>query len=302
MLVRFSKVPVNKQLEMSEIDIFLSTEEAALQVIQERVADSQLSHLWSDALFARAQARSLTKRRQLLEREILDIKQDGQEQYEQSKVYISRYEAELQQIAWDLGSFVRWTVITACMAFERAAVDATNYSSLSRNMYKNLPRIIAPGLEGSDFWKKDPWIDVQKIREKRNKYVHRNLEISDLFVDAQLAEDAIHVLRKGIKEIYEIIGKAVPLWVKCDDVPRRLEGSFCAGSVIQVGAIEDSQRFRIVYIHGGRETLHSILRSDNDPWPTVKEIALTIQIPIESIRIYKGENLWREILIKMRGS
>ncbi|MBD2152936.1 hypothetical protein [Leptolyngbya sp. FACHB-16] len=274
-----------------------NTEVAALKAIQKRAVDSQFSHLWSDALFAREQTRNLSTQKQQIQDSILEVKK-----HELAEILISRYEAEIQQIAWDIGSYIRWTVVTAWMAFERAMVDATSSSELSRDLPTNLPKFIAPGIKKDVFWAAPPWSEVRQIQQKRNKFVHRDLETSDLFPDVNLAEDTIRILRKGIKEAYKKIGKISPIWVECDEVPRRLGGSFCAASTSQTGADEDPQRLQITYVHGGRDITHITLRSDNDPWPVVEEIAIQIRIPIEAIRIYKGESLWREIPITMRGS
>ncbi|MDG4597180.1 MAG: hypothetical protein P9F75_16080 [Candidatus Contendobacter sp.] len=275
------------------------TEEAALSAMRRRAVDSQFSHLWSDALFAREQARDRVKNKMRVESNIASVRQ---QQVENVELHVSRYEAELQQITWDLGSYVRWTIVTGWMTFERAAVDATELPKVSSNMYENLPKAIAPNTDAAVFWARPPWPDVRKVQLERNKLIHKNLGSSDLFAGIQLAEEAIIALRSGIKVVFTTLSKDPPLWVECDEVPRRLGGSSAALSVSRAGADEDPQRFRVVWVHGGRETLDTVLRSDDDPWPVVERIASGIRIPIEAIRIYKGDALWRELAVKMRGS
>lgn len=82
-----------------------TSEEAALDAIERRAIDSEFSHLWSDALFAREQARERVRKRPRIEAKIAGCGQ------------ASRLEAELRQIEWDIGSFVRWTVVTGWMPF-----------------------------------------------------------------------------------------------------------------------------------------------------------------------------------------
>ncbi len=71
------------------------------------------------------------------------------------------------------------------------------------------------------------------MREKRNNFIHSDLKDSDLFADAQLAEKAISSFRKGIKKIYTEIGKIRSLWVDCDTVLGRFDGSSATVSVIR---------------------------------------------------------------------
>jgi hypothetical protein len=137
-----------------------NTEKAALDAIRRRTIDSQFSHLWSDALFAREQARDRMKNKLQVESHIVSVRkqQDGN-----AELRIARYNAELQQIDWDIGSYVRWTILTGWMTFERAAVDASGVSKVSRNMKKNLPKAIAPNMDADVFWAQPPWPGVRKV-------------------------------------------------------------------------------------------------------------------------------------------
>lgn len=276
-----------------------STEDAALNAIRRMAVDSQFSHLWSDALYAREQARDRVKNKLRVDSKIVSVRQ---QQNEHAELHVSRYEAELQQIAWDLGSYVRWTIITGWMTFERAAVDATECQTVSWNMYKELPKAIAPSTDAAVFWAQPPWSDVRKVQQERNKLVHKNLGNSDLFTGIQLAEEAISALRSGIQKVFTALDKDPPLWAECDEVPGRLGGSSAVLSVSRAGADGDPQRFRVVWVHAGREFLDTVLRSEDDPWPVVEQIASGLRIPIEAIRIYRGDTLWRELPVKMRGS
>jgi hypothetical protein len=272
---------------MNELAMHKDTEKAALEAIQKRSVGCQLSHLWSDALFAREQSRKCVSNQQRLKKKIISANHHN----DLSGISISRDEAELRHITWDLGSYVRWTVVTAWMAFVRTAETATTSQDLSRNMLKNLPRTIAPTLQEQAFWDSYPWCDVNRIRQERNKFIHKALDNSDLFPDVQLAEDAILTLRNGMKAIYASVGQASPPWIECDTVADPPSGSSAVLQLISSGANEDPQRLRVVYVHGGGETPSTILYSTEDPWPIVEGIAVNVRVPIEAIRIYKGELL-----------
>ena len=88
----------------------------AREAISRRAIGSSFSHLWSDALFARERARECAAREKSMPEQIAGLsKKDSPA----SEKVVGRYRAELAQAAWDRGSYVRWTVVTAYMAFER---------------------------------------------------------------------------------------------------------------------------------------------------------------------------------------
>lgn len=277
------------------------TERRAREAVRVRGIGGQFAHLWSDALFAREQARSRSVSAQRLEAQIAQAQADGSAHADKSS---ARSRAELSQTTWDRGAYVRWTVMSAWTVFEKCCADAVDDPNVTFRIRKRLPAAIAHKTQQNAVlnWTDPLWQAVDDLREERNRYVHRALVDADLFAPSDAAERAVVVVRSGVVEVYRLVGKAHPSWVECDMVPPRLGGSMAWASVQHAGADADPRRLRIVGLHGGSEWESRVLRSDEDPWPEVEALAKNTLVPISAIRIYEGPDLREELIVRMRGS
>ncbi len=277
-----------------------SSREAALATVRRRQVGCAYSHLWSDALFAREQARERDKTAAELQTRIAGSSLEPAPPHLDKM--LARWRAEVSQCRWDRGAFVRWTVVTAWMTFERACCDAVGDPKASKGLRERLAKIFQKkGFEAID-WKSGIWADVVAVQTQRHKYIHRELDRQDLFAEVGFAENAVTVIRKGIIAIYATVGKQHPLWADCDEVPWRLGGSSAWATVSSAGADQDPLARRIMAVHGDAEWETRILRSDEDPWPFVAELATNVRVPISAIRIYSGESLLEEIPCQTRGA
>lgn len=276
------------------------TREAALSVLRTRDISRSFSHLWSDALFAREQARERDKAAQRIANNLSTVPTDcAASHVEKTR---ARYRAELSQCRWDRGVYIRWTVITAWMAFGRACGHAVDDPEVSRNIKVRLPRALtAKGLQSID-WSHGLWKEVNGVRLQRVIYTHGECTTEELFGELQVAENGITVLRRGIIDLYDRVGKDHPGWVDCDKVPHRLGGSSAWGTVVSGGVEDDPGALRIVAVFGDAEWDSRLLRSDEDLWPHVEQLILNINVPITAIRIYKGNSLMEELPIRIRGA
>jgi hypothetical protein len=236
-----------------------------------RSVDSPHYHLWTDALHARHLARNAKS-------------------------------------AWDLGSYVRWTVIASWTAFESTCEDVLHVSGLGNRFKEKLDatcnaRGIAPLTWGSGLWQ-----GVLTIYGFRKDYIHKQLPQSRLFAPLSEAEDSIKVLRAAIKDIYGRAGAPPPEWVDDDENPidPELLGGFTMvahGTLIQPGANpSDPHCIRLCYLYKGKEYDSEILPPGSEPERRMKELLRRVAVPISAVRAYRGENLLDEWQVNMRGN
>jgi hypothetical protein len=238
-----------------------------------RTVDTPQCHLWTDALHVRSLAHQAKNR-------------------------------------WDRGTYVRLTVIMACMALEATLRDALSHE------IKRLKEDIDTALKAagcqSIVWGTGLWQRVQAIREKRSQYIHRNLNQADLFPAVTEADEAILEIREAIKNIYSRAGKQVPRWVEADEdrgweyeeVVGGIDTLFRVGvnlTVARAGS-DASDAITIKYVRKGREYATEVLAPGTDPRPVVDQVIDSVTVPISAVRVYKGNTLEQEIEIKMRGA
>ncbi len=195
-----------------------------------KLVDSPHYHIWTDALHARALARQA-------------------------------------QNQWDRGTYVRWTIITAWIAFEKACADAVNNPrvgySFQQEMDDALTKLSLPPID----WGRDIWQRVRQIQEFRKDCVHRTPSQEQLFPEATVADHAISTLRNAIVDIYTRTGKHPPAWIQDDDDRGwdHNRGSLGHLTVSEPGV--DPQHpttIRIAYVYKGREYSYMLLRPETD--------------------------------------
>lgn len=127
--------------------------------------DSTQCHLWTDALHVRQLSREATNR-------------------------------------WDRGTYVRLCVVLAWTALEIACQDALGTPDIGYRFKGNLDRAIdCKGFASLD-WSQGIWQEVLRIQELRKSYVHRFALLDDMFPEADIADEAVGIVRQAIGSIY----------------------------------------------------------------------------------------------------
>jgi hypothetical protein len=233
-----------------------------------KIVESHHYHLWTDALHARALAHQ------------------------------SRND-------WDRGTYVRWAVTTAWTVLEIACQNALNEPNISYSFRKHLDKAIARGSLTPLNWGSGVWQKVLQLQQLRKNYVHRFLRETELFPEAAVADNAIDVVRRAVVEIYRHSNRVPPPWIQ-DNEDRGWNagrGSMANATVIRAGAKEDDPKVvKIAYVTREKEHVSEVLPPGTDPEPYVEDLLRNIRIPIKAIRVYEGDTLRTERVIKMRGA
>jgi hypothetical protein len=266
--------------------------------VERRSISCSFSHLWSDALFSRERAIEVHSRA----KSIAAFLERQENEQPDARRGLGADRARLLQCKWDCGTFTRWTVITAWMAFERACGNAVREPQLGHSFNKRLDAAlkvlkVEPVNRGAGLWQQ-----VEKVRQLRILYVHKDCEPEELAHDADIAKYVIATLRNALIDLHLRVGTPHPPWIECDDVPMPLGGSSCWPAVVHAGADDDSEAIRIVAVYGGEERESSRMRHDQDPWPEVERLVNSVRVPITAVRLYSGERLEFEIAVRLRGS
>jgi hypothetical protein len=233
-----------------------------------KIVTSPHYHLWTDALHARTLARQA-------------------------------------QNKWDRGTYVRWTVTTSWTVLEIACQDALNEPKISFSFRKYLDAAIKTQGFSSINWGSGIWQQVTKLQKKRKGYTHRFLSESDLFPQATLADEAIETVRNVVVAIYQHVGRPAPIWIQDNDdrgwdIGVRASAN---ATLIHAGASEeDPNAIQIYYVRSGEENLTEVLPAGTDYLPYVYDLIKRIQVPITSVRVYKGTVLVHETETQMRGA
>ncbi|MFJ7616319.1 hypothetical protein [Bacillus cereus] len=121
---------------------------------------------------------------------------------------------------WMKGTYVRWSIVTACMALESYSCDALGVKKLSGRSYQNSidTEIQKRGCNPIN-WNSGLWKDVLDERRNRNYYTHSNDAQEKLWPDIEEANKAIDTYRDAIKNLYSIVGKQYPDFVDRDSDP-----------------------------------------------------------------------------------
>jgi hypothetical protein len=150
-------------------------------------------------------------------------------------------------------------------------------------------------------WGQGIWQQVRQIHKLRNEYVHRAIPEEHLFAQVEQADKAISVLRDAIHDLYFRLGIPSPEWIDDDEnpvVPKR----GLAHLTVTGARGDDPNAIRITYIFQGREYEYRLLPPGTDPSPFLDELIRKILVPVSAVRAYRGDTLFDEVEVRMRGS
>jgi len=236
--------------------------------IRPKIVANAHNHLWTDSLHARALAHQARNK-------------------------------------WDRGTYVRWTVTTAWTVLEIACQDALNDDSISYSFRRNLDSAIQRNSLTPLDWGSGLWQKVTEIQETRKDYVHRFLEERDLYPIAEIADNAVAVIRKAVLSIYELSKRVPPTWIY-DDEDRGWDkgrGVSAHSTLIRAGVtLNDPKVIRICYIRKNKEHIDEVLPPGTDPLPYLEDLIKHVTVPISSVRVYEGDKIVLERAITMRGA
>jgi hypothetical protein len=232
-----------------------------------KLVENNHYHLWSDALHARSLAHQARNK-------------------------------------WDRGTYVRWCITTAWTVLEMACQDALEDNQISYRFKQTLDKAIENKSLPKLNWGSGIWQKVTKMQKLRNDYIHRFANESKLFPEANVADNAIDVIRKAVTDIYLHTGNDSPKWILDDKDPGWDKGSsFARATVIRKGANpDDPQTIRIKYIYKGREHESEILPPDADWQKYYEEFLEGIRAPISKIIVYRGSKILKEASLPIRGN
>lgn len=223
-------------------------------------------HIWTDALHARALSKETSNR-------------------------------------WDRGTYIRWTIMTSWIALEIACQDALEDPSISYSFKKNLNGAIKKKSLPELDWGQGIWQQVLTLQGRRKSCVHRFSQESDLFPEVCIADEAITTVRKAITTIYSHVGKDTPLWVRDNE-----DQGWCnkgitvfANAYTTPPGVDEkaSDTIKVTYIYKDKECIRDVLAANTDPNPYVDKLIDSIGLPINGIKVYKGEEVIQEIQFPM---
>jgi len=227
-----------------------------------KVIDSIQYHVWSDALHARELARQT-------------------------------------QNEWDRGAYVRWAIQTAWSAFENVCTDTLKASGLGMRFKERFDEAVdALGLQRVN-WGQGIWQQVLGVYTTRKTFAHVVPTISHqtLLSSISDAENAISVIRDGIKAVLDLAGHPHPAWVNDDNDrgwygPRGAGGSMAFMTVVRAGADEnDDQVIRIAYVLKGKEHICEISPPGANYRALLDQLITNLNVPVEKIRAYRGQKM-----------
>lgn len=233
-----------------------------------RLIDNVAYHVWTDALHARELARKAKD-------------------------------------PWNRGTYVRWAVASAWLAFEAACEDALSTSGLGTRFKERVNEAVTllklPALD----WSQGLWSNVLKMFGWRKDYVHPRIPRNRLWALVAEAEEAIQVLRAATKAIYLHAGKAEPKWVEVDEDWGDPRGGVPDVLHLDPG-VEDSTpgALIITFVFRGEERPVRIMRPGSGWESEVKKMIANPGVPIKRIAVYRvpqAEPIFSQDLL-MRGS
>ena len=238
-----------------------------------KVIDSIQYHIWSDALHAREMARQT-------------------------------------ESPWDRGAYVRWAIQTSWTAFENVCTDALEAKRLGMRFREHFDEAVAnKGLPPVN-WGEGIWQKILQVYGVRKEIVHVVPSISKekLMTPLSQADLAISVLRDGIRAVSDLVGLPHPSWAADDANPGwqglRVGASasiFVEDCLVRAGAREDDPEcIRITYILRGQEHLNEIAPPGTPPGPLLDKLIGSLNIPVEAVRAYRGNDLLEERKTNMR--
>jgi hypothetical protein len=205
---------------------------------------------------------------------------------------------------WDRGTYVRWAVTTSWTVLEVACQDALNEQKISYSFQKNLDAAIEQQKLAKLDWGSGLWQQVKALQETRKEYVHRFRSVNNLFPEPKIADQAIEIVRKAVKDIYQRVGSSSPAWIQDDnnkgwDKKPNVTANL---TLIRKGASGDPNAIKICYISKDEEHVSEILPSGTDYKPYVDDLIQKIIVPITAVKVYEGQKLVDEIKVEMRGN
>lgn len=212
--------------------------------------------------------------------------------------------------AWNRGTYVRWTVVSACTALEIACEQYLARSVSNRFKEDVNAACHALGV-GQPDWSQGLWQRVLELRDARNQNVHAALPRPKLFAEVAEAENAIAVVRQAVLDIAARTRHPAPVWVTDDkdlgagQVDGVKFGSFCNGTAVHAGVTPEApDTLRICYEYKGREFDTELLPPDPtfDPTTKLEDLARRVNVPASAVRAYRGLDLLKEIKLNLRGS
>lgn len=114
---------------------------------------------------------------------------------------------------WNRGTYVRWAITTAWTVIELCCRDALTTEKIGRRFKEDVNRAIDDnGYERID-WSCGIWQRVLELQGKRTDFVHLLIDQDKLWPDTSEADYAVNTARESIKDIYRISGKQFPEWI-----------------------------------------------------------------------------------------
>ena len=265
-----------------------TTRDGAVRALDQRFAGDSVSHLWSDALFARRRARESDDRSNAPNKQGKDLANALQE-------------VRRNQNLWERGSFVRWTVSTAWSTMEQLFKVELGLPSLH-----GIPAVLEEKMLAKGFipiQSLSPlWLRIDGLRRERNAFTHGSLTYQQRMAPLDLADQAIRDCRSAVLDSFSCIGRTAPSWIHQDDVPGNVPTSIGVLSVSGSDLHAAGDPVRIVAIFGGEEFGSRELRGDEDPYPHVQQMIESSIVPLDGVRIYRGQALEDEFVARERGS
>jgi hypothetical protein len=214
----------------------------------------------------------------------------------------ARYLARNAQNAWDLGTYVRWTVSSAWTAFEATCEEVLKTDRLGSEFELRFDLAADAGGIPPPDWGRGLWQKVSTAYEWRKEYVHRGLSQGRLFAPLSEADESISVIRAAVKDLYRLAGLTSPEWVNDDANPVE-PGSVTHLTALYPGADQnDPTRILVTYMYRGTEHEWAVLPSGTDPTVKMVELLHRFLVPISAVRAYRGDELLDEWEVKSRGS
>ncbi len=197
---------------------------------------------------------------------------------------------------------MRWAIQTAWSAFENFCSDALAADGLGTRFKDRFNAAVAAKHVQAVDWGQGIWQQVLRVYELRKGFIHVVPSISHEKLKTPLedAENAIVVLRDGIKAAAALVGLPTPLWVD-DDEDRGWQGthngfsSTADGYVVRAGVDEnDSANVLIVYVLRDEEHMVEIALPGTPHGPLLERLLGSLNVPVEAVRAYRGPTLIEE--------
>ena len=234
-----------------------------------KIVDSVHYHLWTDALHARKLAH--------------DTDND-----------------------WNRGAYVRWAVQSAWTSFESLASALLNVEGLGNRFRDSFDEAtVAQNIPAID-WGSGTWQQVMDVYSQRKQFAHvrPSIDRGKLLASALLADNAISVIRRAIKELSQLVGQPAPPWVSDDDDSGFSVGKGDTGAhviCIRSGAREQGRdAIRITYLYQDQERVAEILPAGSDYRAAWELLLGKLTVPITTLRAYSGQTLLEEQPIRPR--